>query len=83
MNKREHWCSRLLSAPVAVAVTSIENVRDLEAHRIARTPTSQKDSHGGLHRKPFYQVPSYGSLAGLQAFAIIWLWPDSEAPSVG
>jgi hypothetical protein len=40
MNEREHWCSRLLTAPVAVAVTSIEHVSDLEAYRIAGAPTS-------------------------------------------
>src|SRR6266478_6817727 len=50
MNEREHRCSGLLTAPVAVAVASIEHVSDLEAGRIAGTPASQQNvAHDGLH----------------------------------
>jgi len=66
MNEREHRCSGLLTAPVAVAIASIEHVSDLEADRIAGTPASQENtSHGGLHRKLFDQAKSYRSLVGL------------------
>ena len=52
MNKGENWCSGLLTAPVAMAVTSIEHVTDLEADRITGTPASQENvAHGDLHRK--------------------------------
>jgi len=40
MNEREHWCSSLLTAPVAVAVTGIEYFSDLETYRIAGAPAS-------------------------------------------
>jgi hypothetical protein len=50
VDKREHRYSRLLTASVAGAVTSIEHVSDLEAHRIARTTASQENTHGGLHQ---------------------------------
>jgi len=40
MNKREHRCSSLLAAPVAVAVASIEHPGDLETYRIAGAPAS-------------------------------------------
>jgi hypothetical protein len=66
MNEREHRCSGLLTAPVAVAITSIEHVSDLETDRIAGTPASQEKSpHGGLRRKIFDQAKLYRSLAGL------------------
>ncbi len=69
MNEREHRCSRLFSAPVAVAVTSIEHLSDLEAHRIAGTPASQENTHGGLHRILFdlqlHHTPILRSLSGV------------------
>jgi hypothetical protein len=68
MNEREHRCSRLFSAPVAVAVTSIEHLSDLEAHRVADTPASQENTHGGLHRILFdlqlHHTPVLPSLSG-------------------
>jgi hypothetical protein len=71
MNEREHRCSGLLTASVAVAVTSIEHVNDLEANRIAGTPTSQKNTpHGGLHRNLLDRAKSYRSLARL-----VWKGP--------
>jgi hypothetical protein len=53
MNEREHRCSSLLTAPVAVAITSVENLTDLEAHRIAGAPAAQQNTHRGPHRKLF------------------------------
>jgi hypothetical protein len=40
MNERERGCSGLLTASTAVAVTSVKDLSDLEAYRIAGTPTS-------------------------------------------
>jgi hypothetical protein len=43
VNEREYRCSGILTASVAVAITRIEHVSNLEADRITGTPAAQQN----------------------------------------
>ena len=53
MDEHKHRRARALPAPVAVAVAGIEHLGDFEAHLVATTSTSEKNTHSDLHRSLF------------------------------
>ena len=76
MNECKDWRAGALPAPIAVAVSGIEHLSDLEAHLVATTSASKDNAHGDLRRNLSTEVTSMQIVAKGSAMSHSWTRPQ-------